>query len=852
MKRMITGLLTLALLIQGITMVYAQPQEKLFYESAVSEKGQEAEKLLYNLGFLWDDYSPLSGMTRKELAEICVKVLGQEAGYVNEVYFKDVAKNHSHAGYIYAAVNSGVLDFLKADEFCPDKKVSYYELLRAVETILGYNLIADTSSWNRLYSYAMQYKLSDGVGVKSDATVKSEFAAIIFENALTAPRVTTVSFSGEPKYKLSDDDTILDFHNIIKEKGIVKATCMTAIDGVDKVGKDEIRIDDEIYKVLGDFNAFIGYSVQFYAKNEDSEYTILHIGEYKNEILTIDAADVEDATLKSITYEKANARKTLNIPGDVDVIYNNSCVFDYTKEMLKPKNGSVTLLDNDSDGKWDVVITWDYKNYVVDDVRKSTLSVSDKTSGDVLALDEDKTDFVFIEINGEAASFDDIKRFDVISAFESDGYVKAVISREQIDAVITSVDSEEKLIEADGEGVLRGADGFDISVLKPGASELLLLDFNGLVAGIKVGGFGARRAGFLINVRNDWESDTTTVKLFTEDNTWVNFTLGEKIRLNGDSIPSEELIGRSEIISGGTVGGVAVLYRINQDGVLKEIETAKKSPVEEDELRITSDKLRRRFSNYTNSFMPDAKYMDFFVDNETIVFRVPAAEKDKYDAEKYQVSSMSYFAANEYYTVQAFGATDTVPADIVVCYTDNDASSIGSDSSMCVINKVYTGVNAQGDVVKFAEGYSNGAECLIWSDSLTMFDNLDKGCVIRYSTDMRGNVTYVDKCFDPDSPPKLKQGTQSASGAVNITNEFCSVYGRVLKKNSGYITVGLDDNPDGYPKESIYPIAGAKIYCYDKSDNMLSVIAADDIELYNMIFIRTNKSVARDVLVIKN
>ena len=851
MKRIITLLLALIVLAASFPAVYAETKSTFFEENAVSERGQEAEVLLKNLGFLWEDYSPLSGMTRKELAEVCVKLLGVEPGYVSEAYFTDTPKNYPASEYIYAAVNNGVLDFLKADEFYPEKKVSYYELLRALETILGYNLIADTSKWDVLYSYAMSNDISEGVAVKANATVKNEFAAVILKNALTAPRVTAVSFSGEPEYKLSDKDTILDFHDIIKDSGIVNATNLTSIGGVDKVGANEIRIDDEIYKVTGDFTGFIGFNVQFYAVFSDSEYTILHIEEYKNELLNIDAKDIEDTGLKSVTYEKGTSRKTVNLPGDINVIYNSNCIFDYTKEMLKPKNGSVTLIDNDSDGKWDVYVTWEYKNYIVDDIRKSTLSVTDKESGEVLLLDEDRLDFVYIEKSGKAAAFEDIKRFDVISAFESQGYVRAVISGTQADAVIDAVDAEEGIIEADGI-IYNSAYGFDVSVLKPGASELLLLDFSGFVAGIKAGGFGARRAGFLINVKNDWESDTTIVKLFTEDNTWVNFTLGEKIRLNGDSIPSEELIGKTELFSDGTIGGVAVLYKINAEGVLKEIETAKGVPEEADELRHTADKKKRRFSEYTNSFMPDSKYMDFFVDDETVVFRVPAAVKDKYDGEKYQVSSMSWFSGNEYYTVQAFGATDTVPADIVVCYTDNDASSIGSGSSMSVVNKTYTGINAQGDVVKFLECYTDGVINLIWSDNLNRFDGLKKGSVIRYSVDMSGNVTYVDKLFNPDSPPLLKQGTANASGAVAITNEFCTVYGRVVKKNSGYITVGLDDNPADYPKESIYPVGGAKIYCFDRSDNMISVIEADDIELYDMIFMRTNKSVPKDVLVIKN
>lgn len=850
MKRILIAVLSLTIIVGALPTAFAEDKYTQTQEAPVSDAGLKAARVLSELGFLWDSYNPTAGMTRKELAEVCVKLLGIDVATAGEAYFPDVALNMPCADYVYAAVNNGVLDFMKDSEFAPDSKVTYNELLRAVETVLGYNMLTDCSSWSNLYSYAVSKGLSDGVSLRNGAAVKSEYAAIVVYNGLDAARVVAASFGKEPEYKLSTDDTILDYHRITKGRGIVTATPLTALGGENPVGDGEIAVDNIVYKADDDCANLIGRNVEYYVKDEDSDYTVLYAAEHKNSTLEIKADDIADASARSIKYEKGTTEKTVNLPSDIEVIYNRQCIFDYTSDMLRPGNGSVTLIDNDYDGEYDVVITEEYRNYIVDDIRKSTYSVTDMDTGDVLLLDADKYDHYSLEKNGKAADFDDIKRYNVISAYESDGYIKAVISDAAVPAALVSVDSEEGCIVTDG-GEYKYSAEFDISTLRIGEELTLLTDFCGLVAGVNRSGFGTRRAGVLINVKDDLEADETIVKIFTEDNAWVNFTAADKVKLNGEYVEREALVNADALYADGTVGGVAVLYKLNSGGELKILETAVKSNNDVDALRLTSEKKYRRFTNYTNSFMPESKYMDLFVDQDTLVFRVPSDAKNKYNAEKYQVASMNVFSTNSYYTVSAYNATDTVPADIVLYYADDEGGDIDSKSSLCIVNRVYRGINSYGDVVNMAEIYRDSVKSEIWSDDDTRFDGLKRGNVIRYSTDVNGNVTYVDKYFDIDKPPLMKQGTQNASGIVNIASDFCTVYGRCTDKNSGYITLALDNNPSDLPKSMVYPVSGAKVYCYDTMDNRITVVSVDDIETGDMLFMRTQISVAKDILIIR-
>ena len=140
---------------------------------------------------------------------------------------------------------------------------------------------------------------------------------------------------------------------------------------------------------------------------------------------------------------------------------------------------------------------------------------------------------------------------------------------------------------------------------------------------------------------------------------------------------------------------------------------------------------------------------------------------------------------------------------------------------------------------------------LLLFGGMNVFDGLSRGDVIRYSCDLSGNVAYVKPYFRSAAPPKQKQGTESASGSVNITSDFCTVYGRVTDKNEGFITVSLPDNPSDMPAAAVYPTESAWVYLFDSADARVSVVSAGDIEVGDMVFMRSQTTVVRDLIIVR-
>ena len=61
-----------------------------------------------------------------------------------------------------------------------------------------------------------------------------------------------------------------------------------------------------------------------------------------------------------------NRSTSKKIDENVCVIYNGKAYTKYTPKDLQPENGSVTLIDNNSDGTFDVVKVWSYQTMFVD------------------------------------------------------------------------------------------------------------------------------------------------------------------------------------------------------------------------------------------------------------------------------------------------------------------------------------------------------------------------------------------------------------------------------------------------------------------------------------------------------
>ena len=829
----------------------------------ISENSARSAAVLEALGFLWDDFNPHAGLTRENLASAVMKISGIKAqySYSGENYFSDVSGKA--AADVYGAVELGILGFMRGESFYPEKYVTYNELLYAVEIMLGYNAIIDCSNWDNAVITAAQNGLIKNVIVKNNMAVKSEYAVLIFFNALTADQLEQTGYGDNVQYQKAKGKTLLTDHNIIKFSGIVTAVEEAVLMGSKMVKPNCMRVGEkELHIGNTEFKSYLGYNVTCYAGKEiDDELTLLYAAPYGNSLLEINAEDILNATLNTIEYKALYDRnKIVKLSAEIDVIYNNKVIFNYKASHFKPKNGSVTLIDSDSNNIYDTAVVEDYKNFIVDDISPSKYVISDRGTGDEVCLDEYEYNQFEIIKKSQKVSFESIKKWNVVSVYSgendedpNDKYIRAIISDTMLTGLITEIYFDEEDVYIDNK-LYKLADGFDITQLTVGKTETLLLDYKDRIAGIYKVGIG-KAAAIVIDIEKKKGVDgEIMLKLFTIDNVWTVLNAAEKLTLNDTDKKKDDLLTAPELFKDGTKGGVIILYELNGKGEIKSIETAA-PPTETDlnRLRNTTVKTNLRYTNYTNSFMPEAKYMEMFVNAETIIFRAPITAGLKYDDEKYGSIGYSDLKSDSYYMVEGYKTGDNAVTNIAIIYSDD--VEVSDTSSLCILDRVALYVNSEGETVQKAYAYCDNTIMEIEGANGFVFSGLSKGDAFVYSSDLKGKGTDIKRYFEMANPPLKKQGTlaPSATAIVNITNSLCTMYGEVIDKIDGFIVVRFDDQPAGVPTDLTYPTDRAKVYKYTAvgGGGEIKVVTAGDIEVGNMVFMRSNRTMIMDILLIE-
>lgn len=87
------------------------------------------------------------------------------------------------------------------------------------------------------------------------------------------------------------------------------------------------------------------------------------------------------------------------------------------EDFKKIESGTITLLDSDTNGEYDIVFVNETVNYVVEEALTSTHKIVDKYGSKTLVLDPDDTNISFtIEKGSEFIGIEDLKEWDVLTS----------------------------------------------------------------------------------------------------------------------------------------------------------------------------------------------------------------------------------------------------------------------------------------------------------------------------------------------------------------------------------------------------------------------------------------------------
>lgn len=832
-KRILSLLLVMVFI---LTAAITTPVLATFSDVDGTEPYAAAISSLNSLGIIngYEDgtFRPLNNVTRAEFTALLLRARGfGDIGStdLNDPPYPDVVTSDVSwaIGNIRTAKDMGIVTGYEDGTFRPMNNVLYEEAITMIVRAIGYeNAAAEGGEW-----YSKYLTIAGSIGLLKNVN-----------GAINVPATRAVI-----AMMLDNLLNLEDESGYIQKTGIILSNRITSINSPNvDLRENEILIEDSVTrtatKYLVDdvkvYDEMMGQRVDFsYKENKETGYNeIKTITPRKSNVLEIKSKDIEDGKCDSGTivyYEDGVKQKKVVISQNSSVIYNgklygtsglDSKYSDYYTQKGLPVVGSLKLLDNDNDNKYDVVFVDSYDIYVVSNVTTGTRTITDKVlknTSKILDYEKDKS-MKFVDTKGYDSSFSSIVKGSVLCIKESNA---ANGSEVLTTVVINNTNPSGTVTGAKiGKSITLSSTTYNYSDAAPWVSGIgsqtepqlddsakFYLDLNGdIVAYEKSQVQVNQKYGYISNyqvIEINMESVLKVTMFVPGTSGLANYMTGSKTKINGqpDKTPEEikTILDAAAAIQGQVPGATnnacSQLIKFTATGnVLDDIITAEPSdPVDTlatDKLIVSksfnpataTSKTTKSSKSQITSNVPEEKDIKAVIGSNTTLIKVP---EDRTDSKGYGKMTTSQLELDTGYRVEVYDIKGSEPR-VVVFYPT--VSQNVNNAKFDTVPFIITELIGIGDNVYEVYGYNGKSETTLTAplksspDSYSAFkaladDKGGKGYVVRFGKDADGNVTLDSKNIIFSNDSNLRTTVMSNHATDN--------YGWKIKDNAGcYIT----------------------------------------------------------------
>ena len=837
--RCVSIILTAALL---SVMAYA---DSAVYSRNDRETYANDAALLQSLGILDNIPDITATVTRGDYAKILTSLAFGECsiGKDADTGFSDVGTEDKNAAYIYQGCKFGLFSGNGDGTFSPDDMIKTEDATASLVKAMGYKTMAEQNGGfpNGYVFIANQNGVLNGLNVYIgyDLTYGALVKMII--NSFGAEFFVPVYTSEGISYEKGENGFLKQL-GIEKRVGIVTANKYTTLTNDGFIAENMIRIDDKDYFTESDYSELFGYRVVFYVSTEGGRDEIVYIGikSDMNSEKVIAADDLVGYSQRTYSYIDGNRNKQLTLPNNISIIYNGACAAEPTSAMMKPLDGEIKFVDNNNDGKYDVLFISDYETWVVKSVNTSDKRIygMDKTA----YLDLSETDFVnIVDTEGKETELSELKKYNVLSVLRSRNgrYADITVSRSSLRGKIDLFGKDK--IKIDGAEYKFSMDsGIDSSYV--GKSGSFLLDFDDRVVYFIDGTFAQMTVGFLINAGcgKGTLNPKMKIKLFSSDEEMLTFDCAKRIEIDGIRYTDAEKAVAALKKGKAEIENQPVLYATDEDGNVSKIDTPYNSANNPNELpgsKETADSLRlltKIIDSQDDVIWQNGSGIfngKICTTNGFVLFSVSGNPKTA-SAREFSVTDMNSLDEQPSCESIELYSTDrnNLIAGIGVMYGSSGTSKPGG-TRYGVVTGAATVIDNENEVteVVVAGQYENSTLFLDVNDATVIGmsdgESLHEGDFIEYYAGASGYVTWIDVLHRYNAEGlNISHGAywakaRAASGFVySREDNVISVSADPIVGELDYSTLDIQ-NLDKYKK----------ILQYNSERNIVSQITADDI-----------------------
>lgn len=876
MKKLLAFLLVLCIGISLLPTVIASDS------SADGESLDMAAMVMLKLGIMQMDHDTVFAgdkiVTRADAAIALAAMMNYAAGTRLDAtvqIFEDVKVWDSSAGAVECLYNRNVIKGNGRGNFYPENDVTLSDLYRMMLRCAGYGEYPTD-----VYTLAVSAKLTKGISADANGKVTKAMLARALYNLLDA-KVMTMNGIYDEELSLQRGETFLqEVMELYKTEGVVTADEAANIKENAPAGKDKIRIDMALYEANGvDTTGLLGRSVICYYKQDNNEIPMVCaiLENDKNVVLTLDNDTIVSVSGKTYTYYRENGKNTTaRLSPSVNVVYNNRVIDD--DKHYYPDYGTVTLIDNNGDGLYDVAFISSYRTMIIRSVDSNagTLYVENMISGkdEVISLD-DYAEYDFYDSYGYRIALDELQAGMVLSVQDSvtagDSYVRFSVSAATVKGVIEEINAgTHRKIMVGGTEYEESPhiQKQDMELCAVGKNMVLCLDVLGKIAYVKQSSEEEDWLyGYLINafVPGSWQA--CQLKLLTQEGTVEAVTCEEEVIINGKRGSNDDM--KSALYENGAAKRQVIRYLLNGQKV-HAIDTAIPQSISKTEPELENigngvgDKLLLRSSGtfrYKNGPRllkrdkvgePDGEIALASADS-LIIFAVPSDTAVSNDDDDYYI--LTSLRDDQTYTAEGYNTqADSICCNVIAVYENQSANYITTDPVMMVdtVSEVISADETHTYKVTGLSGNSRISYTAKSKDILVVNGKytVRQGDIIRIKTDDRsGEIRAMQLIYSDSGLGLLSESAPMTSTGFN--DEYRMVYGSVsYVDNAGYM---LFQCADSTKLSEVFNVASTGICIYNKQLRNTNVYSGSLANLHKdaKVIVQTRHSTVVGMFVVE-
>ena len=369
-KRLISFLLIIAVMLSFINVSYANDEFLL----------------LDKLGISIDYNDKENAITRAELCEIALNMLGIALLEEGEAVFLDVPAKHKSFAIINTAYQYGIIKGYPDMTFRPEDIAYTSDVAGMILIILGYGPILNSVSDDKYNAIVKDIASSSDLykGVSHGKLTKYNFAKMLC-NMLEAETIEAKYIGSGAEYEGSGKQYLNEKYGYYIVTGVLQAVGEASIMNVEPVLYGQVKVDGyTYYDGRIDMLNYIGRKVKLIVDEESNSVIFAKSLTTVEKDVEIDAEDIISYSNFKLQYYENEKNRSKTISQNSRIIVNGKNA-QYDESLLKPISGTVKLIDSDGDGKCETVIIT--SEVYIKVIGISDNSITDSFSGKKISLD---------------------------------------------------------------------------------------------------------------------------------------------------------------------------------------------------------------------------------------------------------------------------------------------------------------------------------------------------------------------------------------------------------------------------------------------------------------------------------